>query len=437
MTIRTTRRRWAFAGLSIVSVAALAAVAGCSSGSDAAGGEGAEFEYLSAVENSIVRDEITTLAEGACSAENEAMPFTVETLPQEDVNQRVTLLASQDSLPTMFTAPTSPLRPGGVLGDDETVINLEEKLTELGVMDNILPGAVSAVKTIYGDRFVSMPYQYNIEGIFYNKEIFEKNGIEVPTTWTDLQTAADTLAATDVAPYALPGDQDWMITRWISGYMFRDLGPDAIDDVLAGDAKFTDPEYVEVFQAIQEFGENFGQGVSTMDMATATNEFLSGNAAMMYNGSWFLADIYNEEMNPTDPETFAFMPFPEVEGGEGSIDQYVANAGAATSFSTAYDGPELDAWLTCIAENYGSSALENQGVVSGFTINDPVDDVAPLTEEIQGIMNETTDTIAWLEAFLPDKAAGEAATNAGPLLTGSMSPEDYADRLQAGVEASN
>ncbi|MGF3056414.1 ABC transporter substrate-binding protein [Microbacterium sp. YY-01] len=436
---RTTARfMTGLAGVGVLTLAltACGSADNGSSNNNSSGDSFGEFKYLAAVENSIVRDEITTLGEGACQAENDAMPFEVETLPQADVSQRVTLLASQDSLPNMFTAPTAPLRPGGVLGDDDTVINLEDKLTELGVIDNILPGAISAVKNVYGDRFVSMPYQYNLEGIFYNKQIFDDNGISVPETWDDLMAAAEKLEKASVTPFALPGDQDWMITRWISGYMFRDLGPDAIDKVLDGDAKFTDPEYLKTFEAIQDFGGFFGPGVSTMDMATAVNEFFTGKAAMMYNGTWFLAEIYDDAANPSGADAFGFMPLPEVAGGEGSIDQYPANAGAATSFSAKLDNAGMDAWLTCITENFGSSALANQGVISGFTLNQPVDDVPALTSEIQDIMAETTETITWLEAFLPEKAAGEAATNAGPLLTGNMSPDDYAKRLQAGLEAS-
>lgn len=425
--------------LSVGAIAVMGALAftSCSSGGGTADTDGyGEFEYLSAVENAIVRDEIATLAEGVCAEENEQMPFTVETLPQNDVTTRVTLLASQDSLPSMFTAPTAPLRPGGALGDDDIVVNFEEALTELGVIDDILPSAIAAVKNIYGDRFVSLPYQFNFEGVFYNKELFDEHGIEVPETWADMLAAADELEAAGVAPFTLPGSQTWMITRWISGYLFRDLGPDAIQKVLDGEAKFTDPEYVEAFAAIQDLGTYFGAGVSTMDMQTSVNEFLSGNAAMMYNGTWFLADIYNEDVNQIGADAVGFMSIPAVTGGAGSIDQYPANAGAATSMSAELYNEGAADWLTCIAENYGSSAMENQGVISGFRLNEEVSDVPALTSEIQDIMSETEVTLTWLEAFLPEKAAGEAGTNAGPLLTGSMSPEDYAAALQAGMDAS-
>ena len=117
---RAPKRRSATAIAALgVTALALTACAGNGGASSAT-----SFDYLAAVENSIVRDELTALGDGACAANEKALPLKVETLPQADVLQRVTLLASQNALPTTFTAPTAPLRPGGTLGDDDTVLDL-------------------------------------------------------------------------------------------------------------------------------------------------------------------------------------------------------------------------------------------------------------------------------------------------------------------------
>lgn len=422
----------------MVGAAGLALVACAPSGGD--GGEGGSdsagtFDYLAPNENAIIRDAITTLSTNECSAANENMPLEIETLPQADVNQRLVLLASQNALPTTFIAPTSELRPGGVLGDDETVLNLEDTLTELGVFDNILPAAVSTVKNIYGDRFVSMPYQFNIEGFFYNKAMFEELGLEEPQTWDEFIDAADAIEASGTKALTLPGSQSWLILRYLGNSIFRELGPDAIKDVTAGDAKFTDPEYVDAIQRIADLGKYFGEGTSTMDLQTSVSQFLTGEAGMMYNGSWMLADINNEELNPLGPDAFGFMPFPAVEGGAGTIDQYPANAGAATAFSTALYNDGVGEWLTCISENYGSSVMNEQGVISGFALNQPIADVPPLTGEIQDIMAEVTETVTWFELALTPRAAAAGGENAVPLLTGAMTAQQFAEIVQSEVDA--
>jgi len=411
------------------------ALVGCSTG-DSGGNESfGTFDYLAPNENAIIRDAITSLSEGACEAENAAMPLEIETLPQADVNQRLVLLASQNALPTTFIAPTAELRPGGVLGDDETVLNLEDTLTELGVYDDILPAAVSTVKNIYGDRFVSMPYQFNIEGIFYNKAMFADLGLEEPQTFDDLLAAADAIEASGKEAFAIPGSQSWLILRYVGNYIFRDLGPDALKAVASGEAKLTDPEYVDALTQIAKVGSYMNDGWSTMDLQTAVSQLLTGEAGMMYNGSWMLADVNNDELNQLGADGVGFMPFPGVTGGAGSIDQYPANAGAATAFSADLYNEGVGDWISCIAENYGSSVMNEQGVISGFRLNQPVDEVPPLTGQIQDIMAEVTQTVGWFELAFQARAATAAGENAVPLMSGSMSPEDFAATVQAAVDA--
>jgi raffinose/stachyose/melibiose transport system substrate-binding protein len=171
-----------------------------------------------------------------------------------------------------------------------------------------------------------------------------------------------------------------------------------------------------------------------MDIQTATDQLLTGKAGMMYNGSWMLASINDPELNKLGPEAFGFIPFPAVEGGAGSIDQYPANTGAPTALSTKLYNDKVGAWLTCIADNFGSSAMNNQGVISGFKTNQPVKEVPPLTAEIQKIITNTSETVTWFEQPLGQRAGAAAGESAVPLITGGMSAAEFAQTVQAAVD---
>src|SRR6478736_1871193 len=67
-------------------------------------------------------------------------------------------------------------------------------------------------------------------------------------------------------------------------------------------------------------------------------------------------------------ENVGFMPFPEVDGGKGSIDQYAANAGAPMIINAEQFGPKVVDWISCIVENYGEQALQDAGVISGVEV---------------------------------------------------------------------
>ncbi|MGA1836578.1 extracellular solute-binding protein [Herbiconiux sp. 11R-BC] len=432
-----TRRTRRLTTLVVAAGATAALLAGCAdSGGSTSGGDSATaFSLLTPAENKVIASELTTLSTGQCSAENTALPLDSQTVAQADVVQKITLLASQDALPVQFVAGTAQVKPDGDLGKNGLLLDYEKTLTDLGVWDDILPAAVSTIKSVYGGM-VSLPYQYNIEGIFYNKQLFAANGIQEPKTWDELVAALTTLKAAGVVPLTEAGNQGWPITRLIGNYIFRDLGPDAMKAIKDGSAKLTDPEYVKAAQAIADLGAAglFGEGITSRDTDTANAQFLSGQAAATYNGSWFLANLNDPAQNKIGAENVGFMPFPNDAGGKGDSSQWPANAGAAMATSQKLYGPKVGDWLSCIATNYGSAVMKDQGVISGFKLNTPVEDVPPLTGELQGIVNDATQTVLWFEALMDAKTTKDAQTNVALLISGSMSAQDYMALLQSDLD---
>ena len=345
------------------------------------------------------------------------------------------LLASQNGLPVMFSGGGNPAE-GAKLVEQGVVLDLEAALTELGAIDKIAPGAISTIKKLYGGGFSFLPFQYNIEGIFYNTALFEENGWEVPTTWDELTALNAEIAAAGKTPMAASGEQGWPLTRLVSGYLFRDLGPDALQKVADGDAKLTDPEYVAAAAAIADLGANgdFGTNVTSLDYDAATNEFLTGNAAMIYMGSWLLGAINDEAVNQIGVDNVGFFPFPEVEGGAGTIEQYPANVGLPATFGskTYTEGGKVADWLGCIANNYGNAAAE-QGQITGFVSDVEVEQTA-ITATIADTINTSTDSVLWFEALFNAKASNISSTNAALLVTGQLSPEEFMGLVQEALD---
>lgn len=437
--MRTTRRRRAMR--STVLALAITSLAACGGGSAGGQGDGSGtdpegFTVLTANENPTVREMLDALAAGACEAENETLPIEHQTTAQADTVQKVTLLASQDALPSHFIAGTDMVRPDGDLGANGLVQDLQAALEEAGAWDHVLPAAASTEENVYGG-FVSLPYQYNIEGIWYNKQIFADHGIEAPETWQALVAAADQLRQAGITPMTQAGADGWPLTRILGMYIVRNVGPDAMVDIRDGNATLTDPEYVEGAQALADFAAAgyFGEGFSTRDGDTSSNMFLTGEAAMTYDGSWFLGAINDPERNRIGAENVGFMPFPTVSGGAGTVDQYPANAGAPMVLSSQQFGSNVAAWVECIAENYGAQALQDAGLISGFRVNEEVTDISPNTAEIQEIITEIDETVLWFEALFDPKSNSLASTNATLLTTGKMSAEQYMQELQQSIDA--
>ena len=422
-------------------VAALAAVgigtmilSGCAAGGSSS--EPTKLTYLKNTENTNTEPVFNELAENQCKTENTALPLEVSSIPQADLDSQIQLLASQNALPVMFAAAGTPAE-GAKLDKAGKLLNFETELEKLGVLDDIEPAAISTIKNLYGGNFNFLPFQFNIEGIFYNKTMFAERGIEEPQTYDELVEVASQFEADGITPFTASGEQGWPITRLISSYLFRDLGPDALQKVADGDAKLTDPEYVAAAQAIADLGAAgyFDDNIASLDIDSSYNELLTGKAAMMYMGTWFLESANDPEKNTVGVDNIGFMPFPAVEGGKGSIDQYPANVGLPQTFGADTYTPKVADWLKCITENYGQVSLEQSGAISGFKSKEPVTDLPALTVDVQDRIAGSTESVLWFEALFTAKAGQDSSKNASLLVTGQLTAEDFMKLLQTDLDA--
>ncbi|WP_258061835.1 ABC transporter substrate-binding protein [Arthrobacter sp. ZGTC412] len=422
----------------VVSAGALALLlTGCGAGGGGNSAQGSkEFSYLTNVENTTIRGELETLSKEQCKAENDAAPLKVETVPQTGLDQKLQLLAGQNALPVQFAAGNAPALTQD-LEKSGNILDFEKAFADMGMTDAVLPGAVSTIKALYGGKLNVLPYQYNVEGVWYNKKLFADNNITAPKTWDEFAEASEKLKAAGVTPLSASGEQGWPLTRLLSGYLFSDLGPDAMKKVADGEAKLTDPEYVKAAEAIADLGAKgyFGQGVGSIDYDTAANQFMSGKAGMFYMGSWILSNFNDKEANKIGEENIGFLPFPKVSGGEGIDNQYAANVGLPMTFNAKKYDDKASAWLKCIATNYGSSALKNANSISGFKQNAPVENVPPLVKSTQETVNNTTESVLWFEALFSTKATTTSQTNAAGLVSGSITPQKFMELVQNDLNA--
>ena len=331
----------------------------------------------------------------------------------------------------MFAAGNAPATTKTLVKAGD-VVNFQAELTKLGVISDVEPAAISTIQNLYGGFYV-LPDEFNIEGIFYNKKIFAQRGISVPQTWAQLVADAAKLQAKGIQPFSASGQQGWPITRLISGYLYRSVGPDALSAVAGGTAKLTDPKYVAAAQAIASLGAKgyFGKGVESIDYNTSVNTFLTGKAAMLYMGSWVLANIDDPSADTVGASNIGFMPFPDVTGGSGSSAQYPANVGLPFTFNAKTLGPKTAAWLKCIVANYGSGVLKNYGSYSGFTLGAPASGLSALDTQVQQIMANSKQSVLWFEALFSTQATTVSQQDAAPLVNGSMSPAAFMSSVQA------
>jgi raffinose/stachyose/melibiose transport system substrate-binding protein len=127
------------------------------------------------------------------------------------------------------------------------------------------------------------------------------------------------------------------------------------------------------------------------------------------------------------------MPFPEVSGGKGSIDQTPANVGQPLMMSQAAYSKGGAAWLKCIAKGYGDQVLAKSGVISGFKLSSQPGDLPPLTKTVQEQITNSKSSVLWFEALFTSKATTVSQSNGGSLGNGSLSGADFMQQVQAAL----
>lgn len=187
-------------------------------------------------------------------------------------------------------------------------------LNDLPGMDNFSDVAKSAWVTDDGSTVFCVPMASVIHGFIYNKDIFNELGLEVPTTVDEFFAVLDAIKADGKYVPLSMGTAD----LWESATMgFQNIGPnywkgeEGRKALISGDAKFTDPEYIAVWEQLSRWGDYMGDGYQAQTYPDSQNLFSLGKAAIYPAGSWDVS-VFNPLV---DFEMGAFPP-PLPEGSD-------------------------------------------------------------------------------------------------------------------------
>lgn len=139
----------------------------------------------------------------------------------------------------------------------------------------------------YDGKLYGVPFGVNCLALFYNEDMLNDAGLEVPTTWSELQSAAETLSDGTRYGFAFSalqneeGTFNFMPYVWSAGADYSDFNSDA------GIEALTFAQELVSSGAMSKECINWTQG-------DVMNQFISGNVAMMVNGCWQIPTMRSE-----------------------------------------------------------------------------------------------------------------------------------------------
>ena len=211
---------------------------------------------------------------------------------------------------------------------------LNELVPALADMPDTATGGVVAISD---GKFYGVPYSVPVLGVFYNTDIFAANGIDVPRTYADFVAAADKLKAAGVTPIASGGAQGsaWALEIGVGMIGPTIYGAGFYDEMMSGAATFEDPRFVATLKRFAELKPYYSEGFAGVDYTTSTQQFINGEAAMFFGGSW-----ENGSFKAQNPNlNFSVFAFP----GDEATDTPLVAAFSDGSYGLVADSQKKEA----------------------------------------------------------------------------------------------
>ncbi len=290
----TTARRRVPVALSAIAVAAVALAAcapggGGGSGATTPGGEqtsaagdpttgGADDAPVTITWWDYYQDEKSVTAVEALIAQyqDEHPNVTIERefVAYADLKQTLLQSAGAAALPDLVVINSPDHQQFAELG---IAADLTDRLAEWGQLDKYPEGIIASAT--YEDRIYGLPITTNCLSLFYNKAYLEEAGVEPPTTWEELTSAAAALTTPEhygLAFSAVNNQQavfQWLPTLWQAGGDLTDVGsPEAVSAL-------------DFWGNLVTSG-SVSQEALNWDQTMVKDDFAQGRSAMMINGPW-------------------------------------------------------------------------------------------------------------------------------------------------------
>jgi raffinose/stachyose/melibiose transport system substrate-binding protein len=294
-------------------------------------------------------------------------------------------------------------------------------------------GPASKIWAVDGKQY-GLPWDFGIEGFWYNKDLFTQAGISsAPTTVDELNADVAKLKAANITPIAVGAGDKWPAGHWWYNFAVRECSSTALSNA-STKQDFTDPCFVkagqdlQTFLATKPFQTDFLATPGQQGATSSAGLVANGKAAMELMGTWDGGVMQTLTPDQKEPSFLSWFPFPSVPGAGGS---QTTQMGGGDGFACSKNAPaECIEFLKYIVSPEvqkgfaptGAGIPTVKGAETG--LSDPVlQTIAKATQNAGGIQ-------LWLDTSF-GSAAGTAMNDAiVAIFAGTGTPQGVVDALK-------
>lgn len=339
--------------------------------------------------------------------------------------------------PDIFGFGVGPGQPAAII-DAGHALDLTPYFCELGWVD-IIPESIVDVTSSDG-KLWAVGDSVETTVMFYNKDVFAENNLEIPTTWDDLMMACDTLQQAGFAiPIGLGGADKWPISHWQSMLWGRYAGPEGLDEVMFGDGRWDAEPFVQATAKLKELNDAgcFGPNPLAEVQDDIEGRFWRGEIPMFFTGPWIIGSAV-ESLGDDISKFSVFQVPPPVEG---TPIYPTENIGTGWYVNARTEAPDVAADVldfTFFRDESRQLMLESGDNVPVGELDLEGLDLPEIVQEVFALSNEYRDngTIhAFLDTVTPSRMTDVTYDGLQALLAGQMSPEEFNAAVQEAWEA--
>lgn len=220
-------------------------------------------------------------------------------LPREELMKQYTIGVISGELPDCGMVDNPDHNSYASMGVFEDITELYNSWDGADFMEGSLQSCY------YDGKLYGLPWGNNCLGLFYNTEMLEAAGVEVPATWSELEEACEKLTTDTCKGLAISAigteEGTFQYMPWL-------LSAGGSVDNLSSDAS---KESMTYLSGLIEKGYISRECVN-WTQADAEKQFASGQAAMMINGPWQFSSLASDAPDLT----YGVAKVPKADNGE-------------------------------------------------------------------------------------------------------------------------
>ena len=294
-------------------------------------------------------------------------------------------------------------------------------------------GPAAKIWAVDGKQY-GLPWDFGIEGFWYNKDLFAKANITAPpTTLDELNADVVKLKQANITPIAVGAGDKWPAAHWWYNFAVRECSADALTNA-STKQNFDDPCFVKAGEDLKTFlGTNPFQKdfLATSGQVGATSSaglLANGKAAMELMGAWDGGVMQTLTPNQKEPTFLSWFPFQSVTGAGGS---QTTQMGGGDGFASSKQAPpECVEFLKYIVspeveKNFAPTGADIPTVKGAETgLADPVmQTIAKATQDAGGIQ-------LWLDTAFGANAGTAMNDAIVAIFAGKGQPQGVVDALK-------